>query len=157
MSFLPASRTKRNLFKIASLGLAGLLAGLLSGCNDSPDTSVSAPYTHVASDSYNPNASAEAQPSPLPKSIEATQVPRPPASALDPQPPVRVGAHHIPGHGSERSQSFLATAPSTPGNTTNHQLNNSTTRRPAKSGRRFSSCGRILGEKASLTSFFAST
>jgi hypothetical protein len=75
MSFLPASRTKRNLFKIASLGLAGLLAGLLSGCNDSPDTSVSASYTHVASDSYNPNASAEAQPLPLPKSIEATQLP----------------------------------------------------------------------------------
>jgi hypothetical protein len=78
MSFLPASRTKRNLFKIASLGLAGLLAGLLSGCTDSPDspdTSATAPYTHVASDSFNPDVSTAAQPAPLPNSIEATQIP----------------------------------------------------------------------------------
>ncbi|MDQ2834407.1 MAG: hypothetical protein M3Y50_11790 [Acidobacteriota bacterium] len=32
MSSLPASRTARRLLKIASLGLAGLLAGLLTGC-----------------------------------------------------------------------------------------------------------------------------
>jgi hypothetical protein len=75
MSFLPASRTKRNLFKIASLGLAGLLAGLLSGCNDSPDPSVSSPYTHLASDSLTPDASSETQLPKLPKSIEATQIP----------------------------------------------------------------------------------
>ena len=83
MSFLPASRTKRNLFKIASLGLAGLLAGLLSGCNDSPDTSVSASYTHVASDSYNPNASAEAQPRPFPR---ASKRRRSPPSGIRPRP-----------------------------------------------------------------------
>jgi len=88
MSFLPASRTKRNLFKIASLGLAGLLAGLLSGCN-SADASVRASKTHTATDSLSPDAS-EPQPYELPKSIEATQIPalRHPPSAR------RVGSAH---------------------------------------------------------------
>jgi hypothetical protein len=76
MAFLPASRTKRNLFKIASLGLAGLLAGLLSGCTDSPDTTaVNAPYTHLTSDSLNPDSSAATQPNRLPESLDATQIP----------------------------------------------------------------------------------
>jgi hypothetical protein len=79
MSFLPASRTKRNLFKIASLGLAGLLAGLLAGCNDTPDTTAKAPNTPISSGSLSPDLSAETQPSQLPpqlpKSIEATQIP----------------------------------------------------------------------------------
>jgi hypothetical protein len=74
MSFLPASRTKRNLFKVASLGLAGLLAGLFAGCTDFPETSATASYTHVAGDSFNPDAAAEAQPS-LPKSLDETQIP----------------------------------------------------------------------------------
>jgi hypothetical protein len=73
MSFLPASRTKRNLFKIASLGLAGLLAGLFAGCTDSPESSATASYTHVASDSFNPDA--EAQATSLPKSLDETQIP----------------------------------------------------------------------------------
>jgi hypothetical protein len=83
MAFLPASRTKRNLFKIASLGLAGLLAGLLAGCNDTPETTINAPYTPISSGSLSPDSSAEAQPSQLPKSIEATQIPalrHPPSS-----------------------------------------------------------------------------
>jgi hypothetical protein len=83
MPFLPASRTRRRLFKLASLGLAGLLAGLLSGCNESPDTTVSTPYTHIASESLSPDASPEAKPSQLPRSIEATQIPalrHPPSS-----------------------------------------------------------------------------
>jgi hypothetical protein len=88
MSFLPALRTRRRLFKLASLGLAGLLAGLLSGCNESPDTTVSTPYTHIASESLSSYASPEAQPSQLsssqlPRSIEATQIPalrHPPSS-----------------------------------------------------------------------------
>jgi hypothetical protein len=74
MSFLPASRTKRNLFKIASLGLAGLLAGLFAGCTDSLESSATTSYTHVASDSFNPDAAAEAQTS-LPKSLDETQIP----------------------------------------------------------------------------------
>jgi hypothetical protein len=73
MSFLPASRTKRNLFKIASLGLAGLLAGLLSGCN-SADASVRASKPHMSTDAWNPDASQE-QRTDLPPSIEATQIP----------------------------------------------------------------------------------
>ena len=87
MSFLPASRTKRNLFMIASLGLAGLLAGLLSGCN-SADASVRPSKAHTA-DSLSPDAS-ETQPTELPKSIEATQIPalRHPPSAR------RVGSAH---------------------------------------------------------------
>jgi hypothetical protein len=83
MSFLPTSRTKRNLFKIASLGLAGLLAGLLAGCTDSPDTSATSPYTHAASDSFSSDVSTEVQPTDLPKSLDETQIPalrHPPSS-----------------------------------------------------------------------------
>jgi hypothetical protein len=36
MSVLHPSRTTRRLLKIASLGLAGLLAGLLAGCSANP-------------------------------------------------------------------------------------------------------------------------
>jgi hypothetical protein len=88
MSFLPASRTKRNLFKIASLGLAGLLAGLLSGCN-SADASIRTSRPQTATGSLNPDGS-ETQPTDLPKSIEATQIPalRHPPSAR------RVGSAH---------------------------------------------------------------
>lgn len=81
MSFLPASRTKRNLIKVASLGLAGLLAGLLAGCNESPDTTTTTAYPPAAADSLNPDA--EAQLTPLPKSLDETQIPalhRPPSS-----------------------------------------------------------------------------
>ena len=88
MSFLPASRTKRNLFKLASLGLAGLLAGLLSGCN-SADASIRTSRPQTATDSLSPDGSV-AQPTELPKSIEATQIPalRHPPSAR------RVGSAH---------------------------------------------------------------
>ncbi len=73
MPFLPKSRTKRRLIKVASLGLAGLLAGLLSACNDNP-----APAASAQSE-----ISTAAQSSPLPSSIEATQIPalrHPPSS-----------------------------------------------------------------------------
>ena len=88
MSFLPASRTKRNLFKIASLGLAGLLAGLLSGCN-SADASTRTSRPQTATDTLSPDGSV-AQSTELPKSIEATQIPalRHPPSAR------RVGSAH---------------------------------------------------------------
>ena len=76
MSFLPASRTKRNLFKVATLGLAGLLAGLLAGCNDSPDTTVNTPYTHLSSEFLSPDTTAvPAEPTSLPSSLDATQIP----------------------------------------------------------------------------------
>jgi len=79
MSFLPASRTKRNLFKIASLGLAGLLAGLLSGCADATAST----STRIPGETFSQDASAQAPISRLPKSIEATQIPalrHPPSS-----------------------------------------------------------------------------
>ena len=75
MPFLPASRTKRNLLKVASLGLAGLLAGLLAGCNDSPDTTVSVTATHFATESLNSDTATQADPTPLPQSLDATQIP----------------------------------------------------------------------------------
>ena len=91
MSFLPTSRTKRNLFKIASLGLAGLLAGLLSGCNsaDASTRTSAALKTQTAGDSLNPDGSMTRS-TELPKSIEATQIPalrRPPTAR-------RVGSAH---------------------------------------------------------------
>jgi hypothetical protein len=88
MSFLPASRTKRNLFKIASLGLAGLLAGLLSGCN-SADASTRTSRPQTATDSLSPDGSV-AQPTELPKSIEATQIP----ALRHPPTARRVGSAH---------------------------------------------------------------
>ena len=88
MSFLPVSRTKRNLIKVASLGLAGLLAGLLSGCN-SADASTRPSRAQTAAGSLSPDGSV-AQPTDLPTSIEATQIP-----ALHHPPTARrVGAAH---------------------------------------------------------------
>jgi|ERR1700733_13908090 hypothetical protein len=68
MHFFPASRTKRRLLKVASLGLAGLLAGLLAGCNDTPNTVVSATSTKT-------EISTGTGSNQLPASIEATQIP----------------------------------------------------------------------------------
>jgi hypothetical protein len=81
MSFLPSSRTRRNLFKVASLGLAGLLAGLLAGCN-SADASTRSSRPQTATGSL-------AEPE-LPKSIEATQIP----ALRHPPTGRRVGAAH---------------------------------------------------------------
>jgi hypothetical protein len=90
MNFLPASRTKRNLLKIASLGLAGLIAGLLSGCNGTANASVAT------------NRSGDRNPQ-LPTSIEATQIPalrHPPSSRSLQVGVVRAGtqATTLPGH-----------------------------------------------------------
>jgi hypothetical protein len=60
-------RTTRRLLKLASLGLAGLLAGLLSGCNASPTTTAD---TFVSSDS-----GSAANRSDLPDSLDAHQIP----------------------------------------------------------------------------------
>jgi hypothetical protein len=51
-----AARTTRRLLKIASLGIAGLIVGLLSGCSSSSPNSVSlATYTQPNSLSFNSN------------------------------------------------------------------------------------------------------
>ncbi len=86
MHFLPVSRTKRRLLKVASLGLAGLIAGLFSGCSDSRSTTAST-LNHssdsLSTDSLSPEAASSTRLSQLPKSIEATQIPalrHPPSS-----------------------------------------------------------------------------
>jgi hypothetical protein len=88
MSFLPTSRTRRNLFKVASLGLAGLLAGLLAGCN-SADASIRTSRAQTATDSLSPDGSM-AHRTELPKSIEATQIP----ALRHPPTARRVGSAH---------------------------------------------------------------
>jgi hypothetical protein len=76
MSFLPASSTKRRLFKIASLGIAGLLAGLLAGCNDSLNTSASTAKTpYTSSDPLAIDANSDGQTNQLPRSLDETQIP----------------------------------------------------------------------------------
>ncbi|MBB5328661.1 hypothetical protein [Tunturiibacter gelidoferens] len=62
MSSLTARRTARRLLKVASLGLAGLLAGLLSGCNATPDS------TNISTTTYTWSTH-------LPKSLDSVQVP----------------------------------------------------------------------------------
>jgi hypothetical protein len=95
MHFLPASRTKRNLIKIASLGLAGLIAGLLSGCTGTASASVPANHSfETSSDGQSPN---------LPTSIEATQIPalrHPPSSRSLQAGTVHTAASatNLPGH-----------------------------------------------------------
>jgi hypothetical protein len=70
MPSLPASRTTRRLFKLASLGLAGLLAGLLSGCNASPQTaSQTQSDTSVSTDSPSSDFYS------LHRSLDMTQIP----------------------------------------------------------------------------------
>ena len=49
MSSKHTNRTARRLLKIASLGLAGLLAGLLGGCSASPKTVGMTSYAYGAS------------------------------------------------------------------------------------------------------------
>ena len=62
MPSLTARRTARRLLKVASLGLAGLLAGLLSGCNATQDP------TNISTTTYTWSTH-------LPKSLDAVQVP----------------------------------------------------------------------------------
>ncbi len=70
MPFLPASRTKRLLIKVASLGLAGFLAGLFAGCNASNPSNTRLSSNPAVSDTF-----PEAQSSQLPQSLDATQIP----------------------------------------------------------------------------------
>ena len=73
MPFLPASRTTRRLFKVASLGLAGLLAGLLSGCNSSNNNASAS--SRSGEPTYSSSASATDDFSQLPQSLDARQIP----------------------------------------------------------------------------------
>jgi hypothetical protein len=72
-----ARRTTRRLLKLASLGLAGLLAGLLAGCKASPSNSATvAPYPHISTDAeFTPATSPSSGSSDLPASLDARQIP----------------------------------------------------------------------------------
>jgi hypothetical protein len=74
MPSLPASRTTRRLFKLASLGLAGLLAGLLSGCNASPQTA-SQTASQTQSDTSVSTESPSSDFYSLHRSLDMTQIP----------------------------------------------------------------------------------
>jgi hypothetical protein len=66
MSLRHPSRTSRRLLKIASLGLAGLIAGLLTGCN--PNEDGPGIFTHVDTDWRTPSTYASATASAPPSS-----------------------------------------------------------------------------------------
>lgn len=68
MPFFAAGHTKRNLCKLASLGLAGLLAGLLTGCNDTLISSSNNQSQSIYSDYFRPTTS-------IPESLDAIQIP----------------------------------------------------------------------------------
>jgi hypothetical protein len=72
-----ARRTARRLLKLASLGLAGLIAGLLSvGCNASPTNTASTNEPHISSNVEFTPADTSASPNQdLPESIEAREIP----------------------------------------------------------------------------------
>ncbi len=61
----PVSRISRRLLKLASLGLAGLIAGLLSGCTCSADDNSTRAQTYAQ----------ELNATDLPTSLEARQAP----------------------------------------------------------------------------------
>jgi hypothetical protein len=48
-----AARTTRRFLKLASLGIAGLIVGLLSGCTSTPTSSTVATYTQPSSLDFN--------------------------------------------------------------------------------------------------------
>jgi hypothetical protein len=72
-----ARRTARRLLKLASLGLAGLLAGLLSGCKASPNDAASVPTdSHISSNvEFTPSDTTAPHYPDLPASIDARQIP----------------------------------------------------------------------------------
>jgi hypothetical protein len=76
MHSLAARNTKRRLLKLASLGLAGLLAGLLTGCTATLNASSSTQSITPYCDSLRTTTT-------LPESLDATQIPalrHPPSS-----------------------------------------------------------------------------
>ena len=101
------SRTTRSLFKVASLGLAGLLAGLLSGCNDSP-TPPLAPLHHVSTDSFTPDTSEDTRATDLPKSLDATQIPAASPSPVRAEASDRIVSQRLSDDGHDEPQPFLA-------------------------------------------------
>jgi hypothetical protein len=79
MSSSTARRTTRRLLKLASLGLAGLIAGLLSvGCSaasPSKSANVQADPRISSNVEFTPSDTSASQDSDLPPSIEAREIP----------------------------------------------------------------------------------
>lgn len=69
MSSKHTSRTTRRLIKLASLGFAGLLAGLLAGCSDAP------PRTIVNTSYANVDTAVQFDPSQLPPNLDSVSIP----------------------------------------------------------------------------------
>lgn len=63
------SRTARRLIKVASLGLAGLIAGLLAGCSDAP------PRTIVNTSYANADTAVHFDASRLPPNLDSVSIP----------------------------------------------------------------------------------
>lgn len=69
MYSIHTSRTARKLIKLASLGLAGLLAGLLAGCSEVP------PHTVVNTSYANADTALEFDGSQLPPNLDSVSIP----------------------------------------------------------------------------------
>ncbi|GGA74885.1 hypothetical protein GCM10011507_27830 [Edaphobacter acidisoli] len=69
MSSKYTSRTARRLIKLASLGLAGLLAGLLAGCSETP------PHTIVNTSYANADTALNFDGSQLPPNLDSVRIP----------------------------------------------------------------------------------
>lgn len=69
MSSKHTSRTTRRLIKLASLGLAGLIAGLLAGCSDAP------PRTIVNTSYANADTAVQFDPGQLPPNLDSVSIP----------------------------------------------------------------------------------
>lgn len=69
MSSKHTSRTAIRLLKLASLGLAGLIAGLLAGCSDAP------PRTIVNTSYANADTAVQFDPDQLPDNLDSVSIP----------------------------------------------------------------------------------
>jgi hypothetical protein len=98
MSSLKSSRITLRLLKLASLGLAGLLAGLLVGCAAAPKTTATNSYD-VQTQSIEPLNSSY---STLPPSLDATSIPgikHPPSARRLEYGSVHISHSQSPSHG----------------------------------------------------------
>jgi hypothetical protein len=105
-------RTARRLLKLASLGLAGLIAGLLSvGCNASPSAATNSPAEspRVSSNvdfTFTSATTPETQHTSLPDSLDARQIPalrHPPSARRLQYGSVRVTGEPVFPNGRTRS------------------------------------------------------
>lgn len=65
----PKPSTTRRLLKVASLGLAGLIAGLLAGCSDAP------PHTIVNTSYASSDTALKFDGSQLPANLDSVSIP----------------------------------------------------------------------------------